>query len=756
MFPKEIMRLPQWVNWKALPDESRPGKIKKIPINPHTGGQAQSNNPSTWATYEVAQAESNKYSGIGFMFANGYFGVDIDDCEGEIEQYKNGDKENIIYEFIHSLRSYSEYSVSGRGIHIICKGNLPLNGRRKKNVEMYDSGRFFIMTSNSASEYQDILEGTDIIKSLHEKYIGGGTTPKAAVSCVLPLNISQAEIIKLAENSKQGRIFADLYSGDWQSYYTSQSEADMSFCNMLSFWCQRDEAMMDAIFRTSGLMRDKWDRVQSGSTYGAITINKAVRDCNKVYEPKPDYAISIGFNETAPKKDKLYSFDDTGNAEHMYDLFGSNIRYNYIDKKWLYFDSRKWHIDNTGEIKKLVDERNKIFANSINLYVEISEDEDEAKKQFAKHLKLCRSSKSKTAMIKETEHLVPILPSQMDIHTSLLNVTNGIINLVTGELSNHDASKYMSRMCYVEYTDKSDCPIWENFLKDIFSGDKELIKYIQKAIGYSLTGSNQEQCAFFCLGDGRNGKSTFLDTISNILGDYAINIQPDTIMAKRQSSGINSDIARLKGARFVTCVEPEEGVRLNEGLIKQLTGGDKVTARKLYGEEFEFNPEFKLWMGTNHKPIIRGTDKGIWRRIHLIPFNATIADNKVDKQLKYKLRQEYPAILNWAVEGCLLHQREGLKLPKAVEIAVEEYKNEMDVVSKFLSECTVKGGNSKASDLYKAYTEWAKTNNEYCMSNTKFGMEMVKRFEKYRGHGGSVSYKSVSLTSNPEQYSINF
>jgi putative DNA primase/helicase len=194
-------------------------------------------------------------------------------------------------------------------------------------------------------------------------------------------------------------------------------------------------------------------------------------------------------------------------------------------------------------------------------------------------------------------------------------------------------------------------------------------------------------------------------------------------------------------------------MRLNEGLVKQLTGGDKVTARKLYGDEFEFKPEFKLWMGTNHKPIIRGTDTGIWRRIRLIPFTVQIPEDKADKQLRHKLRQEYPAILNWAVEGCLLWKREGLKLPKAVDDSIKEYRSEMDVISTFLDECTQSGGSEKAGEVYKAYKEWALTNNEYLMSSTKFGAEMSKRFEKVR-FGDGMYYKSISLKQNYQQYQI--
>ena len=219
-------------------------------------------------------------------------------------------------------------------------------------------------------------------------------------------------------------------------------------------------------------------------------------------------------------------------------------------------------------------------------------------------------------------------------------------------------------------------------------------------------------------------------------------------------SGANSDIARLKGARFVTSVEPSEGMKLNEGLLKQLTGGDKVTARYQYGSEFEFIPEFKLWMGTNHKPIIRGTDTGIWRRVHLIPFTVTIPEDKVDKHLSHHLRAELPGILRWAVEGCLMWQREGLKKPKVVEDAVKEYRGEMDVVAAFLDACCVVGpGREKTTDLYQSYIRWADENNEYKMSSRKFGQEMAKRFERTKSNGACY-YNGLILADVFQPYQV--
>lgn len=748
--PQEIKALPNWICWDAVPDEKR-GKIKKVPINALTGGGAMSNNPSTWCDFDTAVRASEKHSGIGFMFGGcPYFGVDIDGKEEELEAYQRGENGNIISEFISTLQSYTEISQSGKGIHIICRGKLPKRGRRKGSVEMYEDGRFFVMTGNSCSEYAGISDCTESIKPLHEKYIGGGREPQAKVRPAVSLS-SADDIVKAAAGAKNGGKFVALYGGDTAGY-TSSSEADMALCSILAFWTGCDASKMDVIFRSSGLMREKWDRPQSGSTYGALTIQKAIAGCSQVYSPKNSYSASFKQGEvnaqTEQTGQRLYSFDDTGNAQRFVDLFGDKVRYCYTDKRWLWYDGRKWCTDMTGAVKRLADKAVACMSAELKVYEQTDADEGtDMAKTFEKHMKSSRSNKSKNAMLNEVMHHVPILPSQLDRYKAALNTPGGVIDLKSGALAPHDPKNYFTKITAVEYSENADCPRWTAFLDDIFGGDKDLIRYVQKAVGYSLTGATSEQCAFFLYGTGRNGKSTFLDIIRDIFGDYAANIQPETIMVRsNQSTAINSDIARLKGARLVTSVEPNEGVRINEGLLKQLTGDDTVTARKLYGDEFEFKPEFKLWMATNHKPVIRGTDTGIWRRIHMIPFTVQIPEEKIDRRLKYKLSAELTGIFRWAVEGCLLWQKEGLKMPRAVLEEVREYRREMDVISAFVEDkCTVgKGLSVKSSQLFAAYLNWAEQNNEYRMSSTKFGMELTKRFEKVRTRGG-IYFNGLSL-----------
>ena len=746
--PDELKSIPNWVCWKAYPDANAHSGIRKVPINPITGGQAMSNNPQTWTNFETALKSSASFDGLGFMFSgSGYFGVDLDDCRESIDSYLHGDKSGIVFEFINSLQTYAEYSQSRNGIHLICRGSLPIGRRRNGKVEMYDSGRFFIMTGNEIGEYPCISDCTERIKPLHIKYFGiQRETPANHSFIPSPLNMSEQEIISKIMNSQSGEKFATLYSGDF-SEYPSQSEADMAFCSILAFWCGGDIALMDKIYRSSGLMREKWDRRQSGSTYGAITLNNAVAGCQSFYQPQSqdNYYITIKNPSPAPKL-PMHTLDDTGNAERMKDYCGDSFRYNYTDKRWMYYKDGVWVYDDCGAVFSAADVILKRMKTELKTWAEY--EDGKFLQDYQKHMKKTRSNATKTAMVREFQHIVPISPSDLDTHKTLVNTQNGIVDLDTSATVPHNPKMYMTRMLGTSMPHNPKKPVlWLRFLDDIFGDDKELIRYIQKSVGYCLSGLTSEQCVFFLYGNGRNGKSTFLEIVRAILGEYATNIQPESIMVKNSNNSANTDIARLKGARLVTSVEPNEGMRLNEGLIKQLTGDDMVTARKLYGDEFEYRPEFKLWLATNHKPTIRGTDLGIWRRIHIIPFTKIIPEEKVDKNLGEKLREEMPDILAWAMEGYRLWKYEGLHKPKTVEDSVKEYRTEMDVLAAFLdSEDVIHGGEVKTSVLYAIYCKWASTNNEYKMPNRKFALEMGKRFLKVHKATGDF-YQGISVNS---------
>lgn len=747
--PQELKEANHWCFFKLVPDEKR-GKMKKVPFNPHTGGYGASNNEATWSDFQTAVAANEKYNGngIGFYFKEPYVGIDLDDIAGELERYKNGDYEtNMVFEFIETFKSYSEISISGTGLHIIVKGKIPGDRRRKDNVEVYSSGRFFTVSGNKIGKYDGIAEASKTnMERIYKKYLENNVIQfSRGGEQFSTIDLSESEIIASVMKSRSRERFMSFMNGGWEkdTSYSSQSEADLSFANMLAFWCGRDFSKMDSLFRQSSLMRDKWDEKRGGATYGEATLNRAIHDTVEIYTPKREpLKYDLAFLETKKQKKEHppRSWDDTGNASRFMDHFGDLVRYSFIDKKWYFYNGSFWEVDFRGNVRNLIDLMVEDMAKEpIAAFGELTQ--EEAEKEFRKHIKRSRSNSGKKAIQDELKHRVPVMPEEFDRERMMLNTKNGYLDLTSGVLHEHDMSKMFSRETNAEFTDNTDAPEWHQFLTEIFDGDKELMNYIQKAVGYSLTSSTKEQVMFILHGGGRNGKSLFLETISDLLGTYANTMQATSIMVK-QNTGINSDIARLKGARLVTSSEPNEGFRFDEGLIKQLTGGDKVTARKLYGEEFEFNPEFKLWLATNHKPIIRGTDDGIWRRMIVIPFNVQIPEHKVDKDLKYKLQREASGILNWAVDGCLKWQREGLETPGSIKESVKVYRSEMDVIEAFVEDCLVKDPDRTipASQVYKIYKQWANDNTQYLMSSTKFGREFGNKYEKKRTKTGNMYF----------------
>jgi putative DNA primase/helicase len=318
-----------------------------------------------------------------------------------------------------------------------------------------------------------------------------------------------------------------------------------------------------------------------------------------------------------------------------------------------------------------------------------------------------------------------IKTGDLDKDPWLLNVENGTINLRTGELREQRAEDLITKIANVCFEPSTPCPVWKKFVREIMNYNADLIQFIQTAAGWAITGDTSEQTMFILFGSGANGKSTFLNTIMNLLGDYAIATPTETFMRK-SGEQITNDIARLRGTRFVTTTEAEQGRRLSEPLIKQITGNDRMTARFLYGEFFNFVPTFKIFMATNHKPVIKGTDYGIWRRIKLIPFTTTIEEEKQDKNLEQKLMEEGPGILNWILEGTIRWCNERLKTPPVITSATDEYRGEMDVIGNFIKERCVQGAGCtiQARELFKVYQDWCEENNEHACSERFLGLRL--------------------------------
>lgn len=382
-----------------------------------------------------------------------------------------------------------------------------------------------------------------------------------------------------------------------------------------------------------------------------------------------------------PETKLLYLQSDMGNARRFADRYGGKARYVHGRRQWLIWDGTRWKPDNSLQIMRLAKECARDMYHSADDGWRISESE-------AKWALQCQNRDKLNAMIAlaESEPEFSTHPTELDRDPYLINCLNCTVDLRTGVSRPHAKEDLITRRIECDYTPGAIAKHWQDFLWRVLGEDPDLELFIRKAIGYSLTGVISEQIFLFLFGHGANGKSTFIEAIMRLFSDYSTKLLTDTLMRKEGGDNVgNSDIAALQGIRLCFTEETEQDRRMNEALVKKLTGGDTIRARLLYGEPFDFQPTHKLWMFGNHKPTIRGTDKGIWRRVKLVPFTVTIPESERDPDLPRKLETEAAGILNWALSGARLWFQEGLRSCAAVDNATAEYQTEMDVIGDWLS-----------------------------------------------------------------------
>lgn len=439
-------------------------------------------------------------------------------------------------------------------------------------------------------------------------------------------------------------------------------------------------------------------------------------------EPEPEAAARPAEPGSLPKA------TDLGNSERLVREHGKDLRFVKTWGKWFEWDEKTglWREDDTGEIAR------KMRVVVKRLYIEASnENDDEIRKGLVKFALKSESRQSITNAIAlaESDRAVAIRPEQFDRDPWLFNAANCVVNLRTGGVRPHERGDLCTKSSAIEYREDASCPRFLRFLEEVFLGRKDLIAFVQRAVGYSLTGQTGEHAVFIAHGNGSNGKSTFFEALRPVLGGYATNIEAASLLVNGRDGAPRNDIARLVGARMVTAAEVGEGKRLDESMIKALTGGDRVTARFLRQEFFEFTPQFKVWMSANHKPIIRGTDNGIWRRLKLLPFDASFPPAARDLTLPATLREEASGILRWAIDGCLAWNEDGLGSCDVVEAATASYREAQDVIGSFLKDRCSTGMmfSDTGARLYAAFRSWAEKNGEYPLRNRDFAAALEDR-----------------------------
>lgn len=417
---------------------------------------------------------------------------------------------------------------------------------------------------------------------------------------------------------------------------------------------------------------------------------------------------------------------DLGNAQHLVTAFGASIRYCWPWGKWLIWNGLRWKCDDTGLIHRRAKETVRL------MYILAGGPDGVAAgidKNQAKHAMRSESVRALNAMadLARSEPSVPILPNELDTALWKLNTTTGTIDLKTGNLNPHDKKDLITKVAGVEFDEDAKCPRFLEFLNQIFDGNQDLIQFVQRAGGYSLTGSVREDAFFFLQGEGANGKTTLLNVFLHVLGDYGKQASPDLLMYSRQEKHLTR-IASLFGSRLTVCSEVAEGQRLNESLVNSLTGGSPRTVRRMREDEWTYEPTDKIWLDANHRPAVKSTVHAIWRRIKLIPFTVVIPDEKQDLDLEDKLKEEGPGILNWLLWGCLDWQEGGLRPPREVIVATADYRTAEDTIRRFLDECCVASGTSSATAkaLYTRYKGWCEETGERVVTQQMFGRKLTE------------------------------
>ena len=471
------------------------------------------------------------------------------------------------------------------------------------------------------------------------------------------------------------------------------------------------------------------------------------------YEPSQS-SVSIDARDESPPSCHLLPTTEFGNARRLIARHGKNIRYCGVLGGWFVYDGKRWRRDESHEIMELA--KNTV----VHMGKEAHAIEDpETRKIYAKHAVRCQSHRAIKAMIDlaVSDRGVCVEPDVFDQHDLLFNVLNGTLDLSTGELRPHRRGDMLTQLANVVYDPKADCPHWRDFVASICDEEGDLIDFLCRAAGYALTGSTAEQAFFILHGNGCNGKSTFLEVLKGLMGDYAQTAETSTFLEKHGDT-IPNDIAALRGARLVLASETGHRRSLNEPLVKRVTGSEAVTARFFYREFFSYVPRFKVMLATNDKPRIFGTDRGIWRRIRLIPFSVNF-EGREDRTLPERLKLEFPGILNWALVGCAAWREGALGSAAGIDTATQAYRDEMDVLGDFINECCMVGVSEvvKKADLYETYVVWAEKAKEKPVTKITFGKILSHRLDGVKADrisGGVRRWRGIGLKFGRDETSL--
>ncbi|MEA4973656.1 MAG: phage/plasmid primase, P4 family [Candidatus Metalachnospira sp.] len=761
--PEELKQQGKFCLWKYELDNN--GRRTKVPYKTN-GLHADAADERTFTTFEnviKVYLNSKDYDGIGIgAFGNIDF-IDVDDC------IDKGRMSRIAHAITEVMDSYTEISPSGNGVRIIFhtknfvydKKKYYINNRKNK-LEVYIAGatkRFCTITGNVIRE-RELEFRNDELQKVLDTYMVRPISKKKNKSDPPGSFLSDDSVIDIASHSAQKDKFLALWNGIIPDG-KSQSEADMALAMILAFYCGGDIEQMDRLFRRCALMRDKWDRIQSGSTYGKLTLEKAVAEVSDFYKPfivAADDDFDDIFNkllELHPVDNSRYKLHDTGFGRLFADIYHSIARYVPERKMWFVYDGIRW-VQDVGNLKTM--ELAKSLGDSLLKYTSTIQDEG-SRIEYFKRCMNWQKRGYRATYIADAQSVHPISMAEFDSNIYYLNCKNVTVDMRTGETHEHSPEDLIIKLANVTYDPTAISTRFLTFVDEVMSSDKEKAKFLQKAKGYGLTGDTSYECMFIEHGaTTRNGKGTLNESCLRVAGDYGLSVQPETIAAKHtaNSQAPSEDIARLAGIRYANISEPRRGLVLNEALVKSMTGNDTLNARFLHENSFDFHPQFKIFMNTNYLPVITDMTLFTSGRIFIIPYDRHFEEWEQDKTLKREFTKEKgkSAILNWMMEGYQTLLQEGLNPPQCVKDATKAYAHESDKITLFKEDCLElnQGHEEKTASVYNEYKSWCSQNGCYPENSRNFNQalktfgEVVRRRPKSGGEKTTllVGYKLIT------------
>lgn len=712
-----------------LAHPNRHGKRRKIPYLPKENRRARIDDGATWGTLEecVANVGLHGTDGVGLVLTgDGLICIDLDD----VREPESGHITDQAMAMIERFDSFTEVSPSGTGVHIWVRGHLPFDGRNFGNgIEIYQRGRFIAFTGEAVpGRERPLRECQDQIQSLLDSVGAQPVDACDASGFQTGIHTSEARVvpqIPLADRLVQARRYLASVApaiegkgGDAQTF-----EVVVSIVRGFDLDCPEGLELVSEYNDTK--CHPRWPETDLTRKV-ALARRTGRLPWGCLLRPR-------------------FQLTDSGNAARMAFMCGRDLRYCRDSDDFMTYLGGRWTTNRADLVlastRTVIDG---IWSEAAQLPT------GGLKEAVRRHALKTESRHARKAMIElvKAEPYIAVSLSELDADPWFFNVANGTIDLRTGVLRDFDRGDLITKQSPVVWDPTATCPRFLRFLEEIFDGNKALIDFIQRVCGYSLTGRVTEQALLFFYGSGRNGKTTLVETLLSLMGDYGIQAAPE-ILSLRKGEVHPTEQADLRGVRLAAAQEVKEGGSWDERAVKALTGGDRIRARRMRQDFVEFAPSHKFVVCANHRPVVRGVDNGIWRRIKLVPFTRTIPASECDPGLPEKLRKELPGILNWAVQGCLQWRSTGLSSPPEVDEATARYRAENDVVGRFLDEECVLDPSSRENnaEVYRLYVEWCRAAGEPPLSARGLGERLDDRGLPLKKSGG-VNYR-VGVRSRP-------